>query len=153
MRWLTALLLTACSPVTLKNVFVPETPEAQACASTARVNYEACVAQRRGLSFCIERHSADRLNCPGARLEQPTERTTIDTSTLIYTRKNIVIPPSEPGAFCLDGAQQRYQTCLAQQRGKSWCDRRLDEDLIGCPGAFIDPNPPEKTPSLPGYQP
>lgn len=73
-----------------------------------------------------------------------------------YTRKRIVVPPTEHGQFCVKDANMSWQLCVMQQRGRVWCDQRLDRELLSCEGAyedklaFGDAGPVEPTYELPG---
>ena len=78
-----------------------------------------------------------------------------------YTRRHIIVPPTEHGAFCMKDADMSRQLCMIQQRGIAFCDRRKDDELLRCEGAYEltaatapDGGQEGETPTyqLPGYR-
>ena len=53
-----------------------------------------------------------------------------------YTRRHIIVPPTEHGGFCMKDADMSWQLCMMQQRGIAFCDRRKDDELLRCEGAY-----------------
>lgn len=53
-----------------------------------------------------------------------------------YSRRHVVVPPTEIGRLCVNDARQSWQICMLQQRGQPWCDRHQDDDLLRCEGAY-----------------
>jgi hypothetical protein len=75
-----------------------------------------------------------------------------------YTKRQIVVPPTEHGRLCVNDANMAWQICMLQQRGKFFCDRRQDDELLRCEGAYemtgsADGGAEEATYGLPGYKP
>lgn len=74
-----------------------------------------------------------------------------------YRRRNIVVPPTEHGQFCVNDANMSYQLCVMQQRGVPFCQERRDRELLMCEGAYevladgSSDAGETKTYELPGY--
>lgn len=78
-----------------------------------------------------------------------------------YTRRHIIVPPSEHARLCVETASTQRQVCILQQRGFINCDEEQDRALLRCEGAYeFDPHgdggvlpAPVETYQLPGYRP
>ena len=75
-----------------------------------------------------------------------------------YTRRHIIVPASEHGRLCVNDASMSWQLCVMQQRGYAFCDRRKDDELLRCEGAYEqrlggDAGVETDTYGLPGFKP
>lgn len=75
-----------------------------------------------------------------------------------YTKRTIIVPPTEHGIMCARDAAMQHQICMLQQRGWVRCDELRDMELMLCPGAYEATGPTDAgeestTYTLPGYRP
>ena len=78
-----------------------------------------------------------------------------------HKRRQIIVPATEHGEFCVKDADMSWQLCVMQQRGTWFCDNRKDDELLRCEGAYEltaatapDAGPSDEVPTyqLPGYR-
>ena len=72
-----------------------------------------------------------------------------------YQTRRITLPQTSESAACADEALEAFNRCMVNQRGRVWCAKQRDKNLLRCPGAREgDPETPGvETYALPGYRP